>query len=158
MDSHILIASKILTMIRLDRAVATHLPSHESDHLPIVLQTQQLRSRRGKKGFKFEENWLLWEECDEVVSEAWVSSEVDGHGLEQVQYKIKKCSEVLSAWGSTKTNPKTKEIKQFQKRLEVLNMEETIEVSRAEFLGISKTLDDLLLKQEVFWAQRSRVV
>ena len=37
------------------------------------------------------------------------------------------------------------------------NMEETTEVSRAEFLGISKTLDDLLLKQEVFWAQRSRV-
>lgn len=36
-------------------------------------------------------------------------------------------------------------------------MEETTEVSRAEFLGISKTLDDLLLKQEVFWAQRSRV-
>ena len=36
-------------------------------------------------------------------------------------------------------------------------MEETIEVSRAEFLGISKALDDLLLKQEVFWAQISRV-
>jgi len=28
---------------------------------------------------------------------------------------------------------------------------------RAEFLGVSKTLDDLLLKQEIFWAQRSRV-
>ena len=27
----------------------------------------------------------------------------------------------------------------------------------AEFLGVSKTLDDLLLKQEIFWAQRSRV-
>ena len=36
-------------------------------------------------------------------------------------------------------------------------MVETTKVSRAEFLEISKTLDDLLLKQEVFWAQRSRV-
>ena len=57
------------TQLRLDRAVATkdwqdkfqlcyvtHLPPHESDHLPIVLQTQQLKPRRGKKGFKFEEN------------------------------------------------------------------------------------------------------
>ena len=36
-------------------------------------------------------------------------------------------------------------------------MVETTKVSRAEFLEISKTLDDLLLKQEVFRAQRSRV-
>jgi len=72
-------------------------PPHESNHLPIVLQTQQLKPRRGKKGFKFEENWLLWEECEEVVLDAWVSSEVDAHELEQVQYKIKKCSEVLRA-------------------------------------------------------------
>ena len=77
-----------------------------------------------------------------------MSSEVDGHGLEQVQYKIKNCSEVLKAWGSAKTNPKTEEIKQLQKRLEVLNMEETTEVSRAEFLGISKTLDDLQLDRK----------
>ena len=36
-------------------------------------------------------------------------------------------------------------------------MEETIEVSRVELLGVSKTLDDLLLKLEIFWAQRSKV-
>ena len=41
-----------------------------------------------------------------------MSSEVDGQGLEQVQYKIKNCSEVLKAWGSAKTNLKTEEIKQ----------------------------------------------
>ena len=29
-------------------------------------------------------------------------------------------------------------------------MEETTKVSRAEFLGVSKTLDDLLLKWEIF--------
>ena len=75
----------------------THLPPHDSGHLPIVLQTQQLKPRRGKKGFKFEENWLLWEECEEVVSDAWLSSEVDAHRLEQVQHKIKKFSKVLRA-------------------------------------------------------------
>ena len=36
-------------------------------------------------------------------------------------------------------------------------MKETTEDVRAEFLGVSKTLDDLLLKQEIFWAQRSRM-
>ena len=29
--------------------------------------------------------------------------------------------------------------------------------SKAEFLEVSKELDDLLLKQEIFWAQRSRI-
>ena len=56
-----------------------------------------MKPRRGKKGFKFEENWFLWEECEEVVSDAWLSSEVDAHRLEQVQHKIKKFSKVLRA-------------------------------------------------------------
>ena len=33
----------------------------------------------------------------------------------------------------------------------------TTEASRAEFLEVSRELDDLLMKQEIFWAQRSRV-
>ena len=36
-------------------------------------------------------------------------------------------------------------------------MEVTTEASRVEFLEVSKELDDLLMKQEIFWAQRSRV-
>ena len=158
------------TKLRLDRAVTTkewrdkfqlslvtHLPPHESNHLPIILQTEHMKPRKGRKGFKFEENWLLWEDCEEVVSKAWMVGEARGHRLGLIQHKIKCCGEALRAWGSAKTNPNTEEIKQLQKRLELLNMKETIEDVRAEFLGVSKTLDDLLLKQEIFWAQRSRV-
>ena len=36
-------------------------------------------------------------------------------------------------------------------------MEVNTEASKAEFLEVSKELDDLLLKQEIFWAQRSRI-
>ena len=35
--------------------------------------------------------------------------------------------------------------------------EEVTADSRAEYLEVSKKLDDLLLKQEIFWAQRSRI-
>ena len=41
-------------------------------------------------------------------------------------------------------------------KLEVLNSEVVTEESRAEFLEVSKKLDELLMKQEIFWAQRSR--
>ena len=58
-------------------------------------------------------------------------------------------------WGSSKTKPETEEIKRLQKKLEVLNANEMIEESRREFLDVSKQLDDLMLKQEIFWCQRS---
>ena len=64
---------------------------------------------------------------------------------------------MLRAWGSSKTKPNTEEIKQFQKQLEKLNMEEPTELSKAEFLRVSKALDELLMRQEIFWAQRSRI-
>ena len=83
------------TKQRLNHAVATkdwvdkfqmskpiHLSSHASDHLPILLQTQSYRHQRvrGNKGFKFEETWLLWEECEAVVEGAWNLGGADGFG------------------------------------------------------------------------------
>ena len=56
----------------------------------------------------------------------------------------------MNAWGSSKTKPETEEIKRLQKKLEVLNANEMIEESRREFLDVSKQLDDLMLKQEIF--------
>jgi len=43
-------------------------------------------------------------------------------------------------------------MKQLQKQLEILNATESTEETRSEFLTVSKKLDDLLLKQEIFWA------
>ena len=73
------------TKQQLDRAVAnkdwiekfptssiSHMLSHASDHIPILLRTmndKQLRGR-GASGFKFEESWLLWDDCEEAVLEA----------------------------------------------------------------------------------------
>ena len=68
----------------------THLSSHASDHLPIILRVQcykQQRHRRGK-GFKFGELWLLWEECENVVMEAWHNVRDEQIGLAAVKEKI----------------------------------------------------------------------
>ena len=49
-----------------------HLFNHASDYLPILLKTMNDRQVGGKVagGFKFEENWLLWADCEEAVTEA----------------------------------------------------------------------------------------
>ena len=51
----------------------SHLFSHASDHIPILLTTMNDRRLRGwgASGFKFEECWLLWDDCEEAVGGAW---------------------------------------------------------------------------------------
>ena len=100
---------------------------------------------------------MLLEDCEDVVKDAWNADGNDVHRLAMIKEKIEACGEVWRAWGSSKRNPNTDEIKQFQKQLEKLNMEEPTEQSKTEFLKVSKALDELLLKQEIFWAQRSRI-
>ena len=34
------------------------------------MNDRRLRGR-GAGGFKFEESWLLWDDCEEVVHKAW---------------------------------------------------------------------------------------
>ena len=57
-----------------------------------------------------------------------------------------------------KTHPNVEKRKKFQKQVEYLNMRETTEESRAKFLEISKQLDELILKQEIYWHQCSRIL
>ena len=160
------------TKIRLDRVVANnewlekfqmskliHLSTHASDHLPIMLHVQtyvQVRQKR-KRSFKFEESWLLSSECEMVMQEAWGRAGEEGHGMASVQEKIKLCGAELLAWGSSSINPDTRAIKDLQKKLDFLNESVPTEATKAKYLELSKKMDELLQKQEIFWAQRSRI-
>ena len=70
--------------------------------------------------------------------------------LEAIRQKIKTCGDELQAWGSSRTHPDAKEIKQLQTRVEVLQAEECTVENRAEFLEMSKKLDNLLRQQEIY--------
>lgn len=80
-------------------STVTHLSSHASDHLPIVLKTQHFRQQRHRRErwFKFEESWLLWNDCEFVVKEAWGKARDSDHGLASIKEKIKTCGAELMA-------------------------------------------------------------
>ena len=114
------------TRERLDRAVAnkewldmfpissvSHIFSHASDHMPLILQTRMDNSFQGRiaRGFKFEEQWLLEEECGNVVEEAWVQMGGADSPMANVRAKINHCGAVLDAWGSSRTKPEVAEIR-----------------------------------------------
>ena len=126
--------------------------SHASNRAPLFLHIRTHHDFRGggPRGFRFEESWLMWDECEEVVTDALINSGGKATGLGAIVEKIKGCGADLLAWGSSKTTPNTDEIKQLTKKIERMNKEELTEESREEVLTASKKLDDLLLKQEIF--------
>ncbi|XP_075669880.1 uncharacterized protein LOC142639613 [Castanea sativa] len=94
------------TRERLDRAVAnkewldafsecsvSHEFSHASDHMPLLLQIGKDNRLQGRvaRGFKFEEVWLLSEECEDLVGEAWGRSGGGGASLVGINNKILHC-------------------------------------------------------------------
>ena len=143
---------------KISASTLTHGFSHASDHVPHFLHIRtHCDFRGGPRGFRFEESWLMWDECEEVVTDSWVNLGGEEAGLGATVNKIKRCGADLLAWGSSKTAPNMDEIKHLTKKIKRMNEKELTEESREEFLATSKELDDLLLKQEIFWAQRSRV-
>ncbi|XP_050271048.1 probable protein arginine N-methyltransferase 6 isoform X2 [Quercus robur] len=90
------------TKIRLDRGVAneewrvkfqmstiTHLSTHVSDHLPIMLQVQSFQQQRQQRGrsFKFEEAWLLSNECE--TNSTWTRFDASYHDWEKNKKTIR---------------------------------------------------------------------
>ena len=71
-------------------------------------------------------------------------------GLAAIKKKISACGVDLKAWGATKVEPEVEAIKQLQNRLDSLNKVDYIDASQAEYLEVSKKLDDLLLKQGIY--------
>ena len=92
-----------------------------------------------------------------VVHEGWNKMGGTGSAITNVKERIEGYGRELHAWGASKTHLDIERIKVLQKRIEVLNMSECTDGDKAEFSMASKELDDLLLKHEIFWAQRSRI-
>jgi len=92
-----------------------------------------------------------------VIKTAWEKGSSNVSGLGLAKQNIATCALELQAWGSSIAQPDSKEIKKLQKQLEELNVADLTEESRAEFLMVSRCLDALLLKQEIYWAQRARL-
>ena len=97
-------------------------------------------SKNLKKGFEFEEAWLLWEDCGAVVKDAWEMVVEGGGGesdLASIKEKIKFCGDELQAWGSSKSEPNKAAMKILQNWLKVLNsVEVVIEESKAEYVDM----------------------
>ena len=109
------------------------------------------------RGFKFERAWLLSDECEVVIKIALEMGGDEPSQLGLAKKKIEASAMELQAWGSSKAQPDSKEIKKLQKQIEDLNSAECTEESIAEFFTASENLNALIRKQEIYWVQRARI-
>lgn len=77
----------------------THLFSHAFDHRPLLLLAiLALRCRgRSTRLFRFEEAWLMRDDCKKVINEAWSSAGTTELGLRCMKNKISRCGSELQA-------------------------------------------------------------
>ena len=90
-----------------------------------------------------------------VVKEAWGKYGGGSYGLLSIKNKIQVCELELLRWGSARPNEAA--IKELQTWLDRLLEAKVSEESRVEYLDMSKRMDKLLKKQEIYWVQRSRI-
>ena len=104
----------------------------------------------------FEAMWVREAECKEVVDMAWNSYTEDSDM--PIQERIERCQRNLRGWNQNKFGNVAKNLKQKQDRLQQLESLNMLHDTAAEISVVRKELNELYIREEIMWNQRSRVL
>ncbi|BFG35644.1 hypothetical protein CerSpe_219180 [Prunus speciosa] len=156
---------------RLDRALANlkwqqlfpasrvvHLDPSRSDHLPFLIYLNQQKNKSGAPSprFRFEHMWTSHADCESVISSAWATF-VDGTPMFQVVEKIKVTRLRLLQWHRSTFKATQRDIQSTRDKLGIIWRQQCTDQTIAAFKALSTQLDELLVREEVYWQQRAKV-
>ncbi|XP_074336431.1 uncharacterized protein LOC141673577 [Apium graveolens] len=149
--------------IRLDRALTNEswlnyfpleklykLDGAPSDHSAILLVPQILNRKPKVYRFKFENAWTTEPMCEQLVRESWLHSQDNN-----IQEKIKMCSDNLAVWGKEITGNFSGRIKECKAELRRYK-KGCDAVSKERYKIAKEKLDSIFNQREIFWRQRSK--
>jgi exonuclease III len=158
---------------RLDRFVASpewsdhfknasveHICSSRSDHLPILLRMGSRKEwrpvdARKKSIFRYEQMWERVGTLKDTIENTWQKSG-PAVNFQEVREKILYLQRELDDWAKKDFGSVVKKTADIRKKLSRLwNLPPTDWVRREE-TKLSAELDELLLREELMWRQRSR--
>ncbi|XP_062118767.1 uncharacterized protein LOC133832439 [Humulus lupulus] len=123
------------------------LVSHDHEHKPLVWFMSETRLKKNRM-----EN----DQYNNIVQEAWGSNSNDTNGL-PLRRKINRRGKKLEGWNKKNSSELKKKIQRMKLEVETLpslsNREAWMELQKAE-----KNLRVLLVKEELWWRQRSRAL
>ncbi|KAK1390879.1 hypothetical protein POM88_019057 [Heracleum sosnowskyi] len=143
-------------------AVEKHLSFWGSDHSPLLIEFSGCVEGRTcghvrRSRFCFDEAWAEDQECEAIIKENW-SFDFGWNLLSNVKEKLRKGGKSLHKWGLRKRRKDTfAEIKKLEENLAVFSRYyqwRDWQARREE----EKKLNKLLLMEEIYWKQRSRVL
>jgi hypothetical protein len=157
---------------RLDRAVANPswcarfpcfkvingCPEH-SDHRPVVISVNGVRRQRwiggGGQNKRFEARWLLEENCDSVVNNAWDTAKVKGY--QNTSEFLKSVSGDLHTWSREVLGGMQKRIKKLKAELEDCRKQALSQNMVHKEHVIWFKLGRLEEQLDVYWRQRAHI-
>uniref|UniRef100_A0A803QIS8 Reverse transcriptase domain-containing protein n=1 Tax=Cannabis sativa TaxID=3483 RepID=A0A803QIS8_CANSA len=139
-----------------------HLDFFGSDHRAIQLSLNpnfhSRCPRRKDKRFLFENVWLSEPHWNDVLLEAWSSTPPNNDPSSDLLRKQSNCSTFLSSWKHKAFFGFQNRIKQAHQALEqARKTDDTSSESYYRQKTLQANLDSLLLKEETYWKQRSRI-
>jgi hypothetical protein len=137
------------------RHVNYHLPNFTSDHNPILLvfgshDDARNDSKNNNKLKRFEHAWLQDPQNFKIMEEVWNSSNEDANT------KLQQAFSKVFHWGQDTYGNIPRQIKKLQQT--IYNMKARIPTKDeiAETRQLEANLDNLLKKEETWWAQRAK--
>lgn len=94
-------------MTRFPNYRVRNLSFFSSDHCPTLLMSSPCLGFQGCRRFRFENAWIVEDECRNVVSLSW-SNSMNLHFMDRIKW----CGEALAMWGENHTG-------QFRRRLQL---------------------------------------
>uniref|UniRef100_A0A8R7V269 Reverse transcriptase domain-containing protein n=1 Tax=Triticum urartu TaxID=4572 RepID=A0A8R7V269_TRIUA len=110
---------------------------------------------RKKKEFRYEALWEREESLQSTIEESWNSSR-PATSLQDIQEKLRIMQQRLGKWSSEKIGSITQQTSKLRNQLRTLMHRPACAANDTEIRKVTKELDELLLREEILWRQRSR--
>jgi hypothetical protein len=129
-----------------------------SDHHPILMEfnKEDIEERNGPTVLRFEAKWLKEAHFRQVVEESW---EQAGLGSQPISLagKLAFVHDQLHKWDKTILQKSKKAIRKAQRNSEKISRAPLTDENIEEQRMIAKEIKDMLEKEEIHWAQRSKI-
>ena len=105
--------------------------------------------------FRYEALWERETTLQPTIEECWKKMGAAAN-LAEIQKKIHDMQQSLSKWSATRIGSITRQTGSLRKRLKWLMHKPPCEANDREIRKVSAELDEMLLREEILWRQRSR--
>ncbi|XP_058758128.1 uncharacterized protein LOC131631355 [Vicia villosa] len=149
---------------RLDRALANsgwlsvfpnaklvNLVASHSDHSPILLNNDPIQVSHIRRGFKFENCWLLEDEIEEVVHKGWCNGE-----RTDVVHRISTCTSEIEKWNRIRRSKEKEVVEGCQAKMEYYRMQND-QTSAMRYFEAEAEYNKALVKEHAYWRQRAKM-